>query len=528
MSVRCLLFGTVFLAACGGGSSAGPPPPAPMPSLASVRLSQASPFAVGCNGATQTGTPYRNAEVEPSVAANPINPANLIAAWQQDRWSDGGSQGLVTAASFDTGHSWAIAIPVFSRCAGGNAGNGADYDRASDPWLTFAADGTAYALSLSFTGATLAANSTSAMLVARSTDGGSTWGTPVALITDGSGFFNDKGSITADQTDAHYVYAVWDRLTTSNAGPTYFARTHDAGVTWEPARNIYDPGGSNQTIGNILVSQADGTLLIVFTELDAAPTGTTTGTLKVIRSLDRGTTWSVPTSIAAELTVGTRDPTTGAAVRDGSDLPSVATDHSGTVFVAWQDARFSGGQRDGIALSRSLDGGVTWSMPVRANGDATASAFIPNVHVRADGLVGVGYYDFRDDAAHPTQLLTDYWLATSLDALAWSDVHVSGPFSLLAAPISNGLFLGDYQSMTSSGSEFLPVFVVAGSDLLNRTDVFVAFGSTTLASAGFDTRGAGAAGLTPALAPSATADAEWSRRIEENIRRVRQQRLRQR
>jgi hypothetical protein len=527
--VRWLLLVSLFLAACGGGSSAGPPPPpVPTPSLASLRLSQASPFAIGCNGTNQTGIPYRDAEVEPSVAVNPLNPANLIAAWQQDRWSDGGSQGLVTAASFDTGHSWVIAIPVVSRCAGGNAGNGASYDRASDPWLTFAADGTAYALSLSFTGATFAANSTSAMLVARSTDGGSTWRPPVTLITDGSGFLNDKGSITADQTDARYVYAVWDRLSASNAGPTYFARTRDAGATWEPARSIYDPGLDNQTLGNILVSRPDGTLLVVFTELDAVSNGTTTGTLKLIRSPDRGTTWSVPTSIATELAVGTRDPTTGAAVRDGSDLPSVAIDHSGTIFVVWQDSRFSSGQRDAIAVSRSLDGGVTWSMPARVNGDSAAAAFVPNVHVRDDGLIGVGYYDFRSNAAQSTQLLTDYWLATSLDALAWTDWHVKGPFSLLTAPVANGLFLGDYQSLTSSGSEFLPVFVVAGSDLSNRTDVFVAFGSSAPASAGFDTRRAGAAGLTSGLAESATSHADWSRRLEENIRRVRQQRLRQR
>jgi hypothetical protein len=526
--VRWLLLVSLFLAACGGGSSAGLPPPVPTPSLANLRLSQGSPFAIGCNGANQTGIPYRDAEVEPSAAANPLNPTNLIAAWQQDRWSDGGSQGLVTAASFDTGHSWAIAIPVFSRCAGGNPGNGADYDRASDPWLTFAADGTAYALSLSFTGQTFAANSTSAMLVARSTDGGSTWKPPVTLITDGSGFLNDKGSITADQTDARYVYAVWDRLSASNGGPTYFARTRDAGATWEPARSIYDPGLNNQTLGNILISRSDGTLLVVFTELDAVSNGTTTGTLNVIRSPDRGNTWSVPTSIATELTVGTRDPTTGAAVRDGSDLPSVAIDHSGTIFVVWQDSRFSNGQRDAIAVARSLDGGVTWSMPARVNGDAAAAAFIPNVHVRDDGVIGVAYYDFRSNTTQPSQLLTDYWLATSLDALAWTDWHVKGPFSLLTAPVANGLFLGDYQSLTSSGSEFLPVFVVTGSDLSNRTDVFVAFGSSAPASAGFDTRRAGAAGLTSGLAESATSHADWSRRLEENIRRVRQQRLRQR
>ncbi len=116
------------LQGCGGGSS-GPPPPPPPPvltSLTSVRVSAASPFTPGCDGAIATGTQYANAEVEPTLAVNPVNPSNLVAAWQQDRWSDGGSHGLVTAASFDGGHNWTRAVPQLARCAGGTIANGAD------------------------------------------------------------------------------------------------------------------------------------------------------------------------------------------------------------------------------------------------------------------------------------------------------------------------------------------------------------------------------------------------------------------
>jgi hypothetical protein len=51
------------------------------------------------------------------------------------------------------------------------------------------------------------------MVVNRSRDGGHGWGPPLTLIRDtGPRFFNDKNSLTADPTDARYVYAVWDRL----------------------------------------------------------------------------------------------------------------------------------------------------------------------------------------------------------------------------------------------------------------------------------------------------------------------------
>ena len=37
-----------------------------------------TPFTPGCNGAPQSGEVFPNAEVEPWVALNPTNPANLV------------------------------------------------------------------------------------------------------------------------------------------------------------------------------------------------------------------------------------------------------------------------------------------------------------------------------------------------------------------------------------------------------------------------------------------------------------------
>jgi hypothetical protein len=465
------------LAACGGGASAPPPVPPPplLTSLPSVRLSAASPFAPGCDGAVATGTLYENAEVEPSLAVDPHDPTHLLAAWQQDRWSDGGAHSLVTAASFDTGRTWSTAMPQVAHCAGGSSANGADYERATDPWVAFATDGTAYLLSLSFTGATLASGSSSAMLVLRSSDGGLSWGAPVTLISDGSAAFNDKGAISADATDAHYLYAAWDRLGANNTGPTWFTRTSDGGASWEAARVIYDPGAGNQTIGNIPLSLPDGTLLVVFTEFDAVAGGTS-ATLEIIRSTDRGLNWSAPTIIASEQSAGVRDPASGTLVRDGADIPAIAADAAGTVYLVWQSSAFSAGARDAIAIAHSADAGQSWSMPVRASGDLAAAAFIPSVRVRADGLIGVGYYDLRNNLPATGRFQADYWLATSADGTTWTDTHVSGPFLLGGAPFAEGLFLGDYQALGSSGKLFLPLFVTSGADTSNRTDVFIAFG----------------------------------------------------
>lgn len=470
---------TLLLGACGGGgsgSSSTPTPSPPPPPSNLVRVSEASTFAAGCNAAPQAGTRFTNAEVEPSVIVNPVNPTNIVGAWQQDRWSSGGSQGLLIGSSFDGGHSWAITSAAFSRCTGGTATNGGDFERASDPWLAVSPDGTMYALSLSFTGDVLQPGSSSAMLVSRSADGGMSWGPVSTLIRDDAQFFNDKGSITADSTDSSHVYAVWDRLSTANDGPAWFARTVDAGTTWEAARPIFDAGAGSQTIGNLIVVLPNGTLVNVFIQIDSPPGGATSTNIRAIRSIDHGDTWSGPVTIAESQSIGAIDPQTGAPVRDGSDLFSVAADRSGTLYVVWQDSRFSFGAHDGIALSRSTDGGLSWSAPVRVNGQPSVAAFTPAVHVRDDGVIGVTYYDFRSDTSSAATLLTDYWLATSTDGVSFTESHLTGPFDLDRAPNADGLFLGDYQALASVGSDFRPFFVQTNATAGNPTDVFIAFG----------------------------------------------------
>ena len=75
-----------------------PPVPPAFTSVPQVRVSQPSAFAPGCDGATPTGTLYVDTAAEPYLAVNPTNQLNLIAGWQQNRWSDGGAQGVSLAS----------------------------------------------------------------------------------------------------------------------------------------------------------------------------------------------------------------------------------------------------------------------------------------------------------------------------------------------------------------------------------------------------------------------------------------------
>jgi hypothetical protein len=476
--------------------------PALAPTATYATVTAASPYAGGCDG-TSLGVVYAGAEVEPSVAVNPTDPANIVGVWQQDRSSTGGARGLATAASHDGGRTWTrSAAPPFTRCGGGNAANNGDYVRASDPWVSFGADGTAWQIALALNGSWPLPDSNNAILVSNSTDGGASWSTPTVLIRDEGPYLNDKESITADPHDSRYVYAVWDRLDSAGSGPTYFARTTDGGASWEPPRRIYDPGGTAQTINNQLVVLPDGTLVVLFTRLPTTIPQSVTPAMLVLRSTDRGVTWSAPISVATVQSVGTADAKSGRLVRDGANLGSIAAGPRGELAVVWQDARFSGGAVDDIAFARSDDGGRSWSAPVRINGAPGARAFVPVAHIRVDGVVGVGYYDLRNDLPDARTLPADLWLTESGDGVAWRETHIDGPFDLMAAPNARGLFLGDYMGLASVGNRFVPFYARTNAQPAgNATDVYAALAAQVDSGIAAPTR---RSSETPASVPSAT------------------------
>jgi BNR repeat-like domain len=438
------------------------------------RASAPTQFADNCNGVPQTGNLFKNSEVEPYVAVNPRNPLNLIGVWQQDRWSNGGAQGLGTGVSFDGGVTWRQSYLPFSRCAGGTVANGGDYNRASDPWVSFSPNGVAHQMALSVSGEAFEASGVSAMLVTRSLDGGLTWGPNTTLIRDaGADSFNDKNAITADPTDPRYVYAVWDRLADVGGvgfGPTLLARSVDNGASWQPTKTIYYPGPDTQTIGNQIVVLPSGVVVNLFTQINQL---TGASFYAIIRSFDKGQTWSAPIKIADDFGIGATDPENGTAIRDGAGIGSIAVGKNGELYVTWADSRFSKGERDGIAFTRSLDGGLTWAAPTQINRVRKVQAFTPIVHVRQDGTIGITHYDLRSNTANPATLPTDYWLLRSKDGgKTWRESRVTGPFDLATAPVARGLFLGDYQGLTSIGPIFVPFYVQTTGDLNNRNDVF--------------------------------------------------------
>jgi hypothetical protein len=438
-----------------------------------VRVSfDPSPFADCDPGSFPGPTPdYQSddEEKETFVAVNPTNPKNIVAIWIA-----GKQKGNVAGVSFDGGRRWQnVVIPGLTKCSGGV------FEAAADPWVSFAPNGDLYQVSAAWDRTITHFG----ILVSKSLDGGLHWTVPLILAETTDRSINiDKPAINADPTDARFVYAVWEFTVNGNKSSAMFSRTTDAGRTWEPARAIYQPAtGDNATGGHQIRVLPNGVLVDLFLDYKLSNAGTRKdGTLSIIRSTDRGQTWSAPSRGPSLPTFFVIDPDTGNLVLNAAypypALFSVASDpSSGNLCCVWEDTRFSGGLHSSVAFSMSADAGLTWSAPVPVNKTPTnitpgnQQAFMPTVAVAADGTVAVTYYDFRFNDANPG-LLTDVWLVhchpttpvACTDPANWGNELrlTTDSFDLEKSSVGylGAYWIGDYQGLATVGDDFIAVW----------------------------------------------------------------------
>jgi hypothetical protein len=159
-----------------------------------------------------------------------------------------------------------------------------------------------------------------------------------------------------------------------------FSRSSDAGTTFAVPHYVMDPSaplGSQNFFASdqMRVASAAGTIHIAWTIFDVL-----TGAAEVFysRSTDAGATFSPPLSISTIDTINSYNPAIAAAGVD-------------TVVIVWPDAALNGGL-SGILVSRSMNGGGTFSTPLRlATGGVCPSVVIasPNVYITwTDGPIG--------------------------------------------------------------------------------------------------------------------------------------------
>lgn len=289
----------------------------------------------------------------------------------------------------------------------------------------------------------------------KSTDNGITWndGTGIGWVP---GKAQDKEWAVVDRQNNH-IYVTWTQFDKygsedpSDSSIIRFSRSVDGGGTWsEPVRLSQVAGDciddDNTVEGAVPAVGPNGEIYVAW----SGPAG-----IVFDRSMDQGETWLEEDIFIDEHPGGWAYDIPGIMRCNG--MPVTACDISGgawhgTIYVNWSDQR-NGEDDTDVWLSRSTDGGNTWSLPIRINNDP------PGKHqfftwMTVDQATGFLYFVFYDRRNY-TNDLTDVYLAVSRDGgESFRNFRISeSPFM----PWSS-IFFGDYTNISAHNNVIRPIW----------------------------------------------------------------------
>ncbi len=397
--------------------------------------------------------PYTNSTSQHKTQVEPDTFSNgntEVSVFQSGRFFDGGSSNIGFATSTNNGSTWTNGFLPDTTVYATPAGK---YSRVSDASIAYDAKHNAWVVS--YLGLLNGSGPPVDVLTSRSTDGGLTWGNPVAVNT--SGHFNDKNWSACDNTSTSKFYGnCYTEYDDNSLGDAERMSTStNGGTSWSAG---IAPSGNPTGLGGQPVVQPNGTVIVPFEDLN--------GTISAFSSTNGGSSWSAPTTIATINVHG--EP---ANIRT-SPLPTAEIDGSGTVYVAWQDCRFESGCSANDIVYSTSSNGKTWSAVKRIPADPVGSGvdhFIPGIAVDkntsgSSAHVAVTYYYFTNTTCTSNCKLDVGFISSTNGGATWSAKQkLAGPMSLnWLASTNQGNMVGDYisTSFASNGKAF-PVFAVA-------------------------------------------------------------------
>ena len=357
-----------------------------------------------------------------------------------------------------------------------------------------------------------------------SSDGGQSWADPIPAVLKNQNHFIDSGWLTVDPNNPNRLYVSYIDLdfeadfpliplTAPPRCPAISVRvaselvtSSDGGRTWSLPNIIREdclpiqngnPQGF-QVASTRLAIGADGKVsagFVLFHPL-VGPDGVTVVDYKievhVRQSSNHGASFGPDVKVSDLVQIGDGSHSFRPALQGFFAVPTIpvlAEDSAKhgkkqNLYMAWADGR-DNQQPDGaaffgtynfgdIVLSRSTDGGLTWSPP-RAVSPTPRNfkglgrdQFIPSIAVDHNGTIAVCYYDRRND---PKNNAFDRYCSISQDeGHTFHDVRQSPKSWMFAENWDRlGFWLGDYDTVVApsfgDGDGFFGAFGLSGDDV---------------------------------------------------------------
>jgi hypothetical protein len=256
------------------------------------------------------------------------------------------------------------------------------------------------------------------LLVAKSTNGGVSYGTPVILRTTFDSFDIGVPSFASRRiliyvsggayrtATKNLVYAAWTDLsgdtscTTatnepgSNASSTcktriWFSRSTDGGATWSAAVKINNPASNNDQFNQwLVVDEATGQIAVMYYDTVADSTRKKTN-VYYQASFDDGATWSTPfkvTSAQTDETIAGAD--SGNQYGDYNAMSGI----NASFWPVWTDRRSGGSEEIWTANVQESGGGGTCTPPSAPTGLTATTASSTQINLSWTAVSGATEY----------------------------------------------------------------------------------------------------------------------------------------
>ncbi len=401
-------------------------------------------FTVASVNAQNVMITNNNSPNEPSIMINPLNTNILVAGANLNNLYN----------SSDGGLTWSEQTMTST------------YGVWGDPAFDVDTDGNFYYFHLSNPAS---GNWIDRIVCQKSTDDGNTWSGGTFTGLNGNKA-QDKQWSVIDRNNNN-IYLTWTQFddygsnNPNDKSSILFSKSTDGAQTWSTPKKINIIDGDcvdedNTVEGAVPAVGPNGEIYVAW----AGPNG-----IVFNKSLDQGETWLNEEIAIDPMPTGWDYSIPG--IYRGNGLPITKCDlsggpNNGTIYVNWSDQRNGANDTD-VWMSKSTDGGNTWSGPIRVNDDPAGNQqFFTWMDIdQTNGNLFFVFYDRRNY----TDNKTDVYIAYSDDG---GNTIVNKRISESPFNPNAGVFFGDYTNIVAHNNVVRPIWTrLDTSQLSVWTDV---------------------------------------------------------